>query len=82
MEAQKHRCSLIFVASCYIHLDLRAAFLGSSFFASMIIKLWVRKKEEKMEILGFEPRASRLQIERSTTELYPLDRMSFLFLSY
>lgn len=36
-----------FVASCYVHLDLRAAFLGSSFLASMIIKLWVRKKKKK-----------------------------------
>ena len=28
-------------------------------------------EEKKVEISGFEPEASRMQSERSTTELYP-----------
>ena len=30
-----------------------------------------KKKKVVMEISGFEPEASRMQSERSTTELYP-----------
>ena len=30
-----------------------------------------KKKNEKVEVRGFEPRTSRMQSERSTTELHP-----------
>ena len=30
---------------------------------------------QKLEVLGFEPRASCMQSRRSTTELHPLDRI-------
>ena len=33
------------------------------------------KKKELVEISGFEPEASRMQSERSTTELYPLPHL-------
>ena len=36
-------------------------------------KIWQNKeKNENMEVQGFEPRTSRMQSERSTTELHPL----------
>ena len=38
-------------------------------------KIWQKeeeeKKNEKVEVRGFEPRTSRMQSERSTTELHP-----------
>ena len=40
-----------------------------------------QKKKKEVEISGFEPEASRMQSERSTTELYPLpDGYEQLFL--
>ena len=35
-----------------------------------------KKKNEKVEVRGFEPRTSRMQSERSTTELHPRPRSS------
>ena len=40
------------------------------------------KKEKKVEMPGLEPGASRMQSERSTTELHPHHDLKLLFFSY
>ena len=43
------------------------------------------RKKNEVEISGFEPEASRMQSERSTTELYPqLEKilLRMLFIAY
>ena len=45
------------------------------------MRLQVRcsKKDRKLEVRGFEPRTSRMQSERSTTELHPHHNILWIF---